>query len=111
MGHPKRAGGRYTAPKRAAGEHVAFDLEMPGVGVHLPRSGLVQLPIEFSTWLESDGLLDEFDDHWSQCVRQGVHGDALTAFATVHEASPDVLEAIRTFGLSQDGPAGLSVRP
>lgn len=98
MGHPKRSNGRYTAPKSAGGALSPFDLEIPGVAVQLPKSGSVQLPVEFVDWLDRDGLVDEFDDHWFRCIIDGVHGDALTAFASVHEAPQGVLGAIRSFG-------------
>lgn len=66
--------------------------------MRLPKSGSVQLPVEFVDWLDRAGLVDEFDDHWFQCIVDGVHGDALTAFASVHEAPDAVLAAIRSFG-------------
>lgn len=59
---------------------------------------MVQLPVEFLDWLDREGLVDEFDDHWYQCIIDSVHGDALTAFASVHEAPGAVLDSVRSFG-------------
>lgn len=98
MGHPKRSRGRYTAPKSKGDGHSPVDLELPGVTANLPKSGMVQLPVEFLDWLDREGLVDEFDDHWHQCIIDSVHGDALTAFASVHEAPGVVLDSIRSFG-------------
>ncbi len=64
----------------------------------MPKSGSVQLPVDFVDWLDRAGLIDEFDDHWYQCIVDGVHSDALTPFASVHEAPATVLESIRSFG-------------
>ena len=57
--------------------------------------------MEFVDWLDRDALIDEFeefDDHWYECIIDGVHGVALTVFATAHEAPEEVLVAIRSFG-------------
>lgn len=98
VGHPKRTGGRYTKPNTRSGEHGSFDIEVPGVGMRLPKSGLVQLPVEFAAWLDESGLVSDFDDHWHRCQIEGTHGDALTPFATVHEAPSAVAGAIHNFG-------------
>lgn len=68
MGHPKRSRGRYTAPKSRGDGDSPVDLELPGVTAHLPKSGMVQLPVEFLDWLDREGLVDEFDDQTSSTI-------------------------------------------
>ncbi len=48
-------GAAYHRPKSRGDGHSPVDLELPGVTAHLPKSGMVQLPVEFLDWLDREG--------------------------------------------------------
>jgi len=65
------------------------------VGVTLPISGRVSMPVAYETWLDDANLVDEFDRWWSDRRAEVVHGDAFTPFAERHFAPLEVQECLR----------------
>lgn len=65
------------------------------IGVTLERSGRIEMPIAYATWLDEASLVDTFDAWWSERLDVGTHGDAFTPFAERHFAPVDVQQCLR----------------
>jgi len=75
---------------------IDLDAGIPGgmITARFEKMGTWVLPIPFLEWLDSEGLVEAFDDYAAQRRDGGVHGDAVTPFLREHGAERAVVDEV-----------------